>query len=83
MVTALTLTLAALLERARRRGRAGTLAALAALVIVVDVGSTAIRTLVRRHGSPEPFAIERARELRRDNLPPRSFTATPATDAAR
>ncbi len=73
VVTSLVLVLGALAERAARGGRAGLAAALVGMVMLGDVANTAVRTLVRRHGSPEPFAIERTRELRRDNLPARSW----------
>jgi len=76
VVTSLVLVLAALAERAARGGRTGLVATLVTLVMVGDVANTAVRTLVRRHGSPEPFAIERTRELRRDNIPARSWVAS-------
>jgi len=79
VVTSLVLVLGALAERAARGGRAGLVAALVALVMVGDVANTAVRTLVRRHSSPEPFAIERTRELRRDNLPARSWVESQAS----
>ena len=74
LVTALLLVLAALAERCARGGPVAWLAGLAALALVADVGGTAVRTLVKRHGTPEPFAIERTAELRRDNVPARSWT---------
>jgi len=80
VVTSLVLVLGALAERWARGGRVGWIAALVGAAIVFDVGNTAVRTLIRRHGSPEPYAIQRTLDLRRDNIPPRSWVETPAPD---
>jgi len=82
LVTALLLVLAALVDYGARGGPVAWLAGLAALAIVGDVGSTAVRTLVKRHTTPEPFAIERTAELRRDNVPARSWAGAAAEDDA-
>lgn len=58
------------------------LAALLLAALLLDLGITSARTLVKRHSTPEEYALRRTRELREQYLPPRSLDAA-TRDAAR
>lgn len=72
VVTAVVLAVGAAWESIATGGRARWVAGLLLAALLLDVGITAARTLVKRHTTDEPFALQRTRELRQDYLRPRS-----------